>query len=111
MHLVRAPCRDTRARVSAAADARTPDESGQDIRTRADEALSRALLASGAASAYTFKHWRRAMDKIILDSAGVGWGYECLGLNGSRIFTNSQAEAHFWHSLGYVVLHYSHWAT
>jgi hypothetical protein len=53
----------------------------------------------------------RAMDKIILDSAGVGWGYECLGLNGSRIFTNSQAEAHFWHSLGYVVLHYSHWAT
>ena len=49
------------------------------------------------------------MDKIILDSAGVGPAYECLGLSGSRIVTRSQAEACFWHSLGYVVLHYSHW--
>jgi hypothetical protein len=49
------------------------------------------------------------MDKIILDSAGAGWGYECFGTSGSRIFTHSEAEAGFWHSLGYVVLHYSHW--
>ena len=50
------------------------------------------------------------MDKIILDSAGDNRGYECLGLNGSRILTRSHAEACFWHSLSYVVLHYSHWA-
>ncbi|MBT2322648.1 hypothetical protein J7E62_09855 [Variovorax paradoxus] len=47
------------------------------------------------------------MDKIILDSERLSSGYECLGLSGSRIFTRSPAEAHFWHSLGYVVLHYS----
>ncbi|OUL98531.1 hypothetical protein A8M77_31200 [Variovorax sp. JS1663] len=61
--------------------------------------------------AYNKQHRRHAMDKINLDSAGDGRGYECLGLNGSRILTRSHAEACFWHSLGYVVLHYSHWAT
>ena len=50
------------------------------------------------------------MEKIILDSTGLGWGYECFGSDGSCIHTNSQAEARFWHSLGYVVLHFSHWA-
>lgn len=50
------------------------------------------------------------MDKLTADSTG-DTGYECLGLNGSRIFTASLAEARFWHSLGYVILHFSHGTT
>lgn len=50
------------------------------------------------------------MDKTIPDSAGNGWGYECFGPGGSVILASNQAEALFWHSLGYVVLHISHWA-
>ena len=50
------------------------------------------------------------MDNIISDSSGNGSGYECFGPGGSTILTHSQAEALFWHSLGYVVLHVSHWA-
>ena len=30
--------------------------------------------------------------------------YGCFGPNGSRILTDSKAEAHFWRSLGYAVL-------
>lgn len=50
------------------------------------------------------------MAKVISSSTLAGWGYECFGPDGSFVLTPSQAEALFWHSLGYVVLHISHWA-
>jgi hypothetical protein len=50
------------------------------------------------------------MNTMISNPTSDGWGFECFGPNGSPVLTNSQAEALFWHSLGYVVLHVSHWA-
>ncbi len=50
------------------------------------------------------------MDKIIPGAALDSWCYVCLGSNGSRVLTDSQAEAQFWHCLGYVVRQFLRWA-
>jgi hypothetical protein len=50
------------------------------------------------------------MNNITSKAATTGGGYECFGPGGTAVLTSSQAEALFWHSLGYVVLHISHWA-
>jgi len=41
-------------------------------------------------------------------AAAAAHGFECFGPNGTVVFCTGQAEAVFWHSLGYVVLHVAH---
>ena len=51
------------------------------------------------------------MDKMILDLGSADRGYECFGWSDCSCIENcGKNEARFWHSLGYVVLHFAHQA-